>query len=268
MEQIKITKDLKFDYKDLMEEVDLSQEFTLGDVINACMASKIPVESLMKILRCDYTEFWQEMDTKPFRPEGNIEYLEVYWEGFVDEYDGKVSSSNMWAFHGLGKKGVLPKDIPLKMLKLNKEEKKNYRERYAVEFSPMYELAGYLIKVNDKMTIWDHRAKTCKTMLKTIDFAPSITLMELLYAIFWELSFCGSIAGREKKRGELDSAIKEIDEAKKNGTLDKVMIPWEKVKKDLLSKEGLKKRKLMDKKLQGKKPCNPEADFKPHCSED
>jgi len=239
MEQIKITKDLKFDYKDLMKQVDLSQEFTLRDVFNACIHSKISVENLIEILNCDYTEFCEEMISKPFEDAGRMDYLELYWDGGVDNFGGKLNSGQYWAFHGVGKKGVLPDD-PNYPYKFTKKEKKEFREKYAIEFSPMYTLADYPVKVGDKLSILDYREKNSKRCFKTIDFAPSITLIELLYAIFWELSFCGSIAGREKKKSEIDNSMKQIEEAKKNGTLDKITIPWKKAKKDILKK--LKKK--------------------------
>jgi len=241
MEQIKITKNLKFDYKDLTRQIDLSQEFTLRDIFDACVYSKIPVENLIEILNCDYTEFCEEMISKPFEDEGRIDYLELYWDGSVSEFSGKLDSGQYWAFHGVGKKGVLPDD-PNYPYKFTKKEAKEFREKYAIEFTPMYQLADYPIKISDKLSILDYREKHDKRCLKIIDFAPSITLIELLYAIFWELSFCGGIAGRDKKKGELNSALKEFDEAKKNGTLDKKFISSKKLKKDLLKKIKSKKK--------------------------
>ena len=54
MDKIKITKDMKFGFFDLMEYVDTECEFTLRDVICACMDSDIPIEVLEAILQCPY----------------------------------------------------------------------------------------------------------------------------------------------------------------------------------------------------------------------
>jgi hypothetical protein len=47
-----IKKDLKFDYMDLMSNVDPSSTFTLEDIFAICENSKIPMDILCKILKC------------------------------------------------------------------------------------------------------------------------------------------------------------------------------------------------------------------------
>ena len=64
---IKITKDLKIDFDDLMLRVDFSHEFTLRDVLRACVHSEIPIEILQAMLRCNYIEdYWKEAESKDF----------------------------------------------------------------------------------------------------------------------------------------------------------------------------------------------------------
>jgi hypothetical protein len=233
---IKITKDLKFDYRDLMGQVDTSHEFTLRDIMAICMNSRIPLKILMQLLRCPYVlDYYEEAESKPFENDGDVEYLELYWWGTKHTYDCVREDSSTWGFHGIGRKGYIPEDI-LKYCKLTKGEKKNFRQNMAIEFTPMYALADLPIRVCKKMHITDYYSDPKKDVDSGIDFQPSITLMELLYAIFYELSFCGSPKQRDEKAEGLNKQVAKLDKAAKEGRLDEVTIPWKQVKKNLVKK--------------------------------
>ena len=241
---IKITKDLKFDLVDLMKTVDMSHSFTLRDVLRACMNSKIEPKALMELLHCNYIEdYWKEAESRPFtglQDDRKMDYLELSWTGYKHTYKGKRFDSNGWDFSGAGKKGYITKDV-LKYSKFTKKEKENYRHSFAIEFCPMYTLADYPIRLCTGLHITDYDAKIANReeldlFNKTIDMNPSITLIDLLYAIFWELSFCGSIDARNTMKEDIDGRVKEIKKALKEGRLNKITVPWEKVKKELKKK--------------------------------
>ena len=140
-----------------------------------------------------------------------------------------------WGFHGIGKKGVIGADVK-KYVKA--KDRKNYREKYAIELNPIYELSNYVIKVSPKLVVIDDQD------YKEIDLLPSLKLVELLYSILYELSFFGGPRKRNRKRDELDKRCKKIDEAIKNGTIDQITKSQDEVKKDLLEKiEKIEKRK-------------------------
>jgi hypothetical protein len=237
--KIKITKNYRLEYADLMKEVDLSQEFTLRDILNACYNSNATnILTISTILRCPYIcDYWDEMNSKPFENNGEIDYLEVYWWGTKQTYKGVREDGNIWSFHGVGKLGYVPEDL-LKYGKLTKKEKKNYRQAMAVEFSPMYALADLPIKISKKLHITDCdiKVKSKKDIDSEIDFQPSIKLIELLYAIFWELSFCGSPKQRDNKINDLEKQVDEIKKASKEGRPDEIMVTHEQVKKRILKK--------------------------------
>jgi len=222
---IKITKTLKFGFEDLMRKVDVDYEFTLRDVINSVVNSKIPLVFLKEMLHCNHLEEYQiEMKSKRFKGDANIEYLEVYWLGDRDE-SGNNSS---WSFHGVGPKDLIanPEHYSTEELcKILYDRVDDYRENWAIEFSPMYELANYPVKISKEMTIADWSKDGIDN--KKIDFKPSITLIELLYAIFWEISFFGNPMKRTKEKEALDKSSKEIDEAIKNGTIDNITMSLE-----------------------------------------
>jgi hypothetical protein len=226
---IKIDKNLKFDFADLMINVDLDRKFTLKDVLSVCMKSKIPLPILGAILRCNYIkDYWEEANKKKNDKNYDMDYLEIYWTGSTQTYEGKTSSENMWCFHGVGKEGCVGDDVK-EVYKCQKRKiPKNYRENYAVEMTPINNLANYPIKVRSTLFFEYYDDKHYE---KIYDFKPSVTLIELLHAILWELSFLGSIDQRDKKLKELGESLKEIKEAKKNGTLNKITMSYEDFKK-------------------------------------
>lgn len=234
MENIVITKDLDIGFEDLCRVVDPSSAFTLRDIIIIVNSStQIRFSRMCQILHCHYLgDFLDEMnkpkeDSTDDTMDDNMDYLEVYWSGDKSNYEGKISMSSMWGFHGVGKKGVISEDIkeyvPV-------EEHADYIENYAIEFTPVNKLADYRISIRTEMYITNWDEKEPLKSLQKISFRPSITLIELLYAIFWELSFCGSPKARDEQLEELKSRCEKIDEAKKNGTLDRITTPWEEVK--------------------------------------
>jgi hypothetical protein len=204
-----INKDLKFDYKDLMSNVDVSIPFTLKDIFSICENSKIPIDVLGKMLNCHYVldlieESKLEYNKNQDDDYSNIEYLELYFLGDQDIYDGNRTDFSHWAFHGVGIKGKIGEDV-LKCCKLSDSEKIEYREKYAIELTPVYKLIDYKIYINNKMIINENIDQ------KIIDFRPSITLIELLFSIFYELSFCGSPKDRDMQTEKLMNVIKDFD---------------------------------------------------------
>jgi len=64
---LKITKDLKFDFEDLMANVDFDHEFTLRDLLRAVNQSLIDPLVLARILRCPYIQdYWAEAEKQNF----------------------------------------------------------------------------------------------------------------------------------------------------------------------------------------------------------
>jgi len=201
---IKITPDLEFDYTDLSLEIDFSQKFTLRDIIRTVVSSKIPMPILTRILRCPYLiDYHKEIESRPFEDGGDIEYLELYWFGDKD----KVMNSQ-WGFHGVGRSGNEKikeyykehglEDIP-----------EDYRERYAIGFSPLYKLADYRTQLCKEMVIADW--KTNNVDDQRINFTPSISLITFLYWVFWELSWYGSPENRTKKLNDLEDRCDKFE---------------------------------------------------------
>ena len=229
---IKITKDLKFGYADLMREVDRSQGFTLRDLVCICINSSIPMKVLNDILRCRYIEdYWKEINEKSFGNPSNIDYLELYWLGNKSSDD--LQDCDFWGFHGVGKEGVISEDVE-KYCNLTNKQKKEYREAYAVEFSKLYTIADLPIKIKNKLKVNCLGFKKNKSCAKTLDYTPSITLVGLLYAVFYELSFCGSPKERDAK-------LKDLAKRIENNFAKEKMLSHKQVKERILKSLNRKK---------------------------
>jgi hypothetical protein len=232
-DDIKITEDLIFDFEDLMLPVNFEHEFTLRDVLRASVNSAIPIEILSVMLRCNYIEdYWAEAESKPFDDKSDIEYLELYYWVTKHTFEGKRDDGSCWGFHGIGKEGVIPEDIIEHSTEEEIQEMRDegYRQAYAVEFTPMYKLADYPIRIGDKIHVTDYDAHPKDILDRDIDVIPTITLMELLYWIFWELSFLGSLEERDDKGEGLKQIVDDIKEGKAELT------PWEEIKTKLEDK--------------------------------
>lgn len=188
MKKIIINKNLKFNSDDLMQFVDMTKPFTLRDVFNCIQNSKVTIEKLKKILKCRYLEEYMEEINKPNVPKKDkdgIKYLEIYCG--AEEIGAKDNKYMRWSFHGVGKKD-------------------KFTDKYALEFSPLYEIADFKIRISDTMLVFNE--SNGKILKKKVD--TSIMLIELLYAIVWELSWNGSIENREKRLQELKRRVENI----------------------------------------------------------
>lgn len=249
MDNIKITPELEFDFKDLMEVVDTTQPFTLMDLFSVCKNSKIPQDILTQILQCDYHAFCEEAESQPFQDKGDIEHLELVYTG--ERNDDDYGDSTGWIFDGVGKEGVVSKDVPYDP---NEPIPPGWRQRYAIELSPLYELSGYQVKIAKRIWIDDwkgmeERSKGKKktkedydSLRKEIEVQPSITLIELLYNVFWELSFFGSPECRDEQKADLKRTIAEYEQSKADGTLE--IIPSSVAEESVLNnlKKDLRKK--------------------------
>lgn len=149
--------------------------------------------------------------------EKQVEYLELYWHLTVNkewqrnEETGRtaITGHHFPSFHGIGKEDAL--------------------QRYCVSFSPANELAPLPLRLKDEFLIIDeegeHKAFMDATKARKDPSAPldidatayshswpatTFTLGEIVYGIFWELSWWGSPARRDEKKSEMEGQVERI----------------------------------------------------------
>jgi len=110
-----------------------------------------------------------------------------------------------------------------------------YREKYALDCLPVYTIADLEIKVKREISfaIYDRQYE-----VQNVKIRPNLTLIDLIYYVFWDLSFMGKPEDRDKAMEVLSKRASEIDKWSKEGTLDQHCIPWEEVKEKILKNKG------------------------------
>ena len=145
----------------------------------------------------------------------DIDYLEIYrhLENIKDENKFKLEGFDVPQFHAISK--VLDKDD-------KNGFKAGDRIPYSVSFLSVADLANLPIKLNHKVDLYemDYSSDRLKSEIKyTFDYIP-FKLLDILYAIVWELSFYGPPSKRDAKGKELLEIVDEIKKEEKKLTND------------------------------------------------
>lgn len=166
-----------------------------------------------------------------FQPD--LEFLDLYFG--CEIHDGVLSGYAFPDFHGEG--FIAEEDKHDKWGHL--EVRKGDRQSWAIEFTPVNELAPVKLRLNEDFTVhdWDKLAANGYKHVDPLKFKASFTLGHILYGILWELSFCGSPKMRQERLDDLNQRIKDVESGKVK------TIPWEDVKKDLKEKPKKDKKK-------------------------
>ena len=103
---------------------------------------------------------------------------------------------------------------------------------WALEFSPLNTLLDYpIILCDHSLELEDHNISVLALPENIKYYKTNYTLWELIHAIIWELSFCGTPDQRDGKKDELMKDLEDIESGKVK------TIPWEEIRDKLLSDE-------------------------------
>lgn len=195
----------------LMENVKLDENVTLRDIF-------LILQRDMGVYTCIINNWVDDIveeglsgkKSEPTEDDYEIDFLELYWNmtaeiGKDPEFDGFTFPE----FHGWG-------TWPESSFNNQPEE---YKGGIGVEFTPSYDLIDLPLKLRDNAQLnvnkdyyHDKEPKIYKN--------PEYSLLHILYAIIWELSFFGC----PKIRCEKSKHIFDVSEQIKNGTIEKFPI--------------------------------------------
>jgi hypothetical protein len=92
--------------------------------------------------------------------------------------------------------------------------------RYDIELVPLYALRHLPIRIDPSMTVRPTLPRG--TSHAPLDIpAPDVTVLQLIHALFWELSFFGTLEERDATREELRQQVKHIEAGEER------LIPYE-----------------------------------------
>ncbi len=202
----------------LPEYVVLDEAVTLRDLMNFVRKDEALTEFLRHYSSCfQIEEFNDCLDKKPIIDEnGEVEFLEIYWHVETHHYKDSYNVfefGRIPGFHGKGKR--------------NGEE-----TNFGIEFSPIEETAHLKVVLNEEFLIHHYQEKKQPHFITGEQkYKSSFTLLEVLNAIYWEISFFGGPKENEEFLEEMQERVEEI----KDGTCE--LIPADEVFKRLEEQE-------------------------------
>jgi len=135
----------------------------------------------------------EERVLKP--PEDDMDCLEVYWHTSYHKQMLNIDTE----FHGINSKGGTT--------------------TYSVSYSPIYELAHFPVVLNEDVSFYDKDKLLCSGK-------KHFTLLEVLDAIYWDISFMGGPEDNAEFLEEMNDRVESIE----NG--DAEILNWDTIEKD------------------------------------
>jgi hypothetical protein len=185
----------------LRENCFIDKDVTLIDIFRMVASYKLLKYFIQSYSWCQAIDEFHEQAEEPIRNDENddekLDYLEIYH--IVDSYDSKnkIQIDKSTAFHAKGK---------VKESVLGKLTDGNY----SISCAPMYELADLPVRLRKKIEIYEpwQKKKFPKILFEGESY---FTLLEILDAIYWEISFHGGPQEKDKFRDSLKSFKENID---------------------------------------------------------
>lgn len=230
---VKICKEGKLFYNDkditaklpsaLHYVCELEDDLTFKDVILLTQKHQDFLSTLLSPNPQDIKDLVQEGLNEPDEKSRDLWYIEIYWRSNLVNYSYN-ETPELYTYVGI--QGIGDPTM----------EGQEY-EKYALDLTPLNNIAHLPIKINNNMVLYDER-KTSDDKFQfgkvLFEAKKDFSLFELLYGIFYELTFHGGPKKRDEAKNNLLVSIKEIED----GTAE--LVPWDVVKKNL--KERLNKK--------------------------
>ena len=225
---VRLVPTYKLRVADLMREVEIADNFTLDDLCQMLRdCEELDLRMLSALLRCPLAPFLAEClqacDTDT-TPASDLSAICLRWRCEYDRLGDTrwPLATSLW----LDVYGVGDTWEEYKSGGQWYEEGRDVSDcnAYAIEMSPLYELRYPPLRIDPTMTI-ARRAEPEKDLVEIP--APPVTLLQLLHAVFWELSFFGTPAQRDAQRAEVEEQVRRIDAGEEK------LIPWEELRNRL-----------------------------------
>lgn len=180
----------------LGNNIQIANNFTFGDFMLFVEKYKSILERVFSgylgehKLKKYIDEIKKDVQYKPYKGEQKIDYLELCWviDISMKKYRDRPDYIYIYpSFHGI-----------------NKKEKGGI----AIEFSPLYKLKNLPIKINENFEF----NVGLNTKIKRIR---EFTLYDFIRSVFYEISFLGYPADREKHRGRLQKLLDDYKNSEK-----------------------------------------------------
>lgn len=196
----------------LRNKVVIDDGVTFGDIIRA-IHSHPELESFIGVYNnCNAKEHNEFILNVPSEnKDANMDWLEVSWTARI-----WTGSLDLWVdCFGMGKEGTT---------------EDGEREHYAIDLTPANKLVDLPVKINTDLDLYfagsgkvvGEDIRTTKHGSSYIKAERFISFLDLLDALYEEISFFGSNEGKEQVLEDLKEASEEMEEKLENGEI----LPW------------------------------------------
>lgn len=206
MDRLLLNKEYKLRLQDLMSPIEIAEDFTLGDLcLMLARFDKIDLEDLSELLQCHISAFLLEC-LDGGEATSDLHYLRLTW---MYSYE---TGEDAWGSMRLEVDAVGEVWDDYQPGGQFYEEGKDYSQcnHWGVSFSPLFEMRDLPIRIADTM-YWYEELEYPMTE-RNFCPAPRVTLLDLIYSLFWEFSFYGGPEERDELCNNLKDQVRQIKE--------------------------------------------------------
>lgn len=172
-------------------------EFDEGVTLKTIMNVVASDELLTKIVAFyssvnNIEDFHKEVNKKCAKKANEVDYLEIYRSGQIN--DGEMSVWTDW--HGVNTKE--------KCKHCGKKDWPDHGHYISYSYTPVNEVAHLPFKLNERFILREDYDKV------VLDVNQKFTLIEVLNAIYYDISFHGGPKDRDKFLGEMNEQVRKI----------------------------------------------------------
>lgn len=207
MDRILLNKDYKMRLQDLMSPIEIADDFTLGDLcLIITQFDELDLEDFSKIIQWPIAGFLIECLDLEKEACSDLHYLRLTWQYSYEKGETPWGSMRLevdaigeiWDDYQPGGQFY--------------EEGKDYSNcnHWGISFSPLYEMKNLPIRIEPKMLLY--RELEYPMTEENYFPAPDVTLLDLIYSLFWEFSFYGGPEQRDEISFDLQETVRKIKE--------------------------------------------------------
>lgn len=184
----------------LSKPCKIKKGVTLGDILNWVKDNKYLKVFFSQYSHCDVEAFIAQSEipySPPEKEEDKLEKLEIFWVADQDEDNGKKKVYFSPGFHAIGTPDPSSHYYPEDGGSIN----------YSIALTPVNELVHLPVVLNKKLDIYgaDYNKSEIEFSAEN-DF----TLLDVLHAIFWEISFYGGPNTKKEFKESINAKMDEI----------------------------------------------------------
>lgn len=177
---------------------EIDSDTTLYDVVNFVRRNKFLCIHMSLYSWCnDIDHYHSEIDNKAVIDENGIDHLEIRWTATCDEHKEGSFFTFDKEFVGIGRG------------EKDKNQENYHLETYCVDLCPLNEIAHLKVVLNTNVDIYKNNYVTVTDQVLLAKSKTCFSLLDVLDAIYWNISFYGSPTKRDEFLEKIDDRMQE-----------------------------------------------------------